>query len=167
MNNTDFYLQVIHTLVHTLTYTQHSQKYNGSNTHATDICTRTHIHTHRQQIIIIYTSMATDIIQELLPLKMNWLKGKMKRQIKLLRVIDFAILSYPPRKYCHFKGKEAHYLLSTLLCTDFLPCTRIIYVHLISDYTINSLGLNPFLYYFYNFWIPNIIFWCRYLSSAN
>lgn len=84
MNNTDFYLQVIHTLVHTLTYTQHSQKYNGSNTHATDICTRTHIHTHRQQIIIIYTSMATDIIQELLPLKMNWLKGKMKRQIKLL-----------------------------------------------------------------------------------
>lgn len=43
----------------------------------------THMHTHRQQIIIIYTSMATDMYSRITAFKNEMIKGKMKRQIKL------------------------------------------------------------------------------------
>lgn len=62
----------------------------------------TYMHTHRQQIIIIYTPMATDMYSRITAFKNEMIKGKMKRQIKLYRVIDFATLSCPPRKLLSF-----------------------------------------------------------------
>lgn len=82
----------------------------------------THTHTHTQQIIIIYTSMATDKYSRITAFKNELIKGENEEANKVIESYRFCnfILS-PPENDCPFKGKEAHYLLSTLLCTDFLP----------------------------------------------
>lgn len=96
--------------------------------------------------------MATDIIQELTAFKNELIKGKNEEANKVIESYRFCnFVLFPQEIIAILKGKKLITFYLHFSALIFLPCTRIIYVHLISDYTINSLGLNPFLYYFYNF----------------